>query len=363
MLVKSIELDFFRNLGTTRIEFADGVNVFYGKNGAGKTNLLEAIFLLMLARSPRGVNDAVMLAEGAEYYRLEGVVEFSGHEHDIAVAYQAGGRKRITIDKIAVRAAELFETCAAVSTAPEDIELLSGGPSNRREFVNIYLSQASKKYMSDLIDYQKVLAQKNAYLKQVNNAADTPYDELLINFGSNIMMARKAYLDAIAVNAAKNYSLISRGQNLTMEYQPSVRIENDDWGEGSIREHFAAKLRRNRERERVMQTAMVGPHRDDIDFSIRNLPARSHGSQGELRTSAVSLKLAVFNYLKKVRGVNPVLLLDEIFAELDSGRKEMLVELFGEFGQIFLTSASEIPETLMSRARRFKIENGDVFPE
>ena len=363
MLVKSIELNYFRNLGTTRIEFTDGVNVFYGKNGAGKTNLLEAIFVLMLARSPRGVNDTVMLAEGGEYYRLEGEIELDGRGHEIAVAYQAGGRKKITIDKIAVRAAELFETCAAVSTAPEDIELLSGGPSNRREFVNIYLSQASKKYLRDLTDYQKVLAQKNAYLKQENNAAETPYDDLLIKFGGSIMKARKEYLDAIAVSAARNYSIISKGQNFALDYQPSVKIEDNDWSEQSIQNHFAAKLRRYRERERIMQTAMVGPHRDDIDFSIRNLPARSHGSQGELRTSAVSLKLAVFDYLKKARGVSPVLLLDEIFAELDAGRKEMLVELFGEFGQIFLTSASEIPETLMSRARRFNIENGAVFAE
>lgn len=363
MLVKSIELNFFRNLGTTRIEFSDGVNVFYGKNGAGKTNLLEAVFVLMLARSPRGVTDSVMLAEGAEYYRLEGEIDLSGRMHELAVAYQSGGRKKITIDKISARASELFETCTAVSTAPEDIELLSGPPSNRREFVNIYLSQASKKYMTDLIDYQKVLAQKNAYLKQDNNAGETLYDDLLIKYGCYIMLARKAYLDAIAESAAKNYAVISRGQNLNLEYRPSVKIDNDDWSETAIQDHFAAKLRRYHERERAMQTAMVGPHRDDIDFSIRNLPARSHGSQGELRTSAVSLKLAVFDYLRKVRGVKPVLLLDEIFAELDPGRKEMLVELFGEFGQIFLTSASEIPETLLARARRFKIENGDVFPE
>ncbi|RKX27170.1 MAG: hypothetical protein DRP46_10165 [Candidatus Zixiibacteriota bacterium] len=363
MLVKSLELNFFRNIGTTRNEFLDGVNVFYGKNGAGKTNLLEAVFVLLLARSPRGVSDTVMLQENAEYYRLKGTVEISGKAHELTVAYQTGGRKKITIDKINSRTSELFELCTAVSTAPEDIELLSGPPSKRREFVNIYLSQASKKYIADLVDYQRVLAQKNAYLRQENNAAETPYDDLLIKYGSVIMLSRREFLDKVASTAAENYARISGGQGFDLHYKPSVRIENDDWSMGNIEDIFASKLRRYRERERIMQTSMVGPHRDEVEFVIRALPARSHGSQGELRTAAVSLKLAVFEYLKKIRGIKPVLLLDEIFAELDPGRKEMLVELFGDFGQIFLTSASEIPETLNSRVRRFKIENGAVFPE
>jgi len=363
MLVKSIELNFFRNIGTTRNEFADGVNIFYGKNGAGKTNLLEAIFVLLLARSPRGVTDTVMLRENADYYRLEGKIDISGSTHEVAVAYQPGGRKKITIDKITARASELFETCAAVSTSPEDIELLSGPPSKRREFVNVYLSQASKKYIADLIDYQKVIAQKNAFLKQDNNRGETPYDDLLIKHGAIIMQARKTFLDAVAASASENYDKISNGQAFALTYRPSVAIENDDWSADTVETAFAEKLRRYRERERIMQSSMVGPHRDEIEFYIRDLPARSHGSQGELRTAAVSLKLAVFEYLKKIRRVKPVLLLDEIFAELDPGRKEMLVELFGEFGQIFLTTASEIPETLTVGSRRFKIENGAVFPD
>lgn len=363
MHVKNIELNFFRNIDTTRIEFESGVNVFYGKNGAGKTNLLEAIFVLLLARSPRGVSDSVMLQENADYYRLEGEIDITGRQRETSVAYQKGGRKKIMIDKVASRASELFETCTAVSTSPEDIELLSGPPSTRRDFINVYLSQASKKYIADLTDYQKVLSQKNAFLKQDNNSGETPYDDLLIKYGTIVMLARKEFIDAVALSAAENYSRIAVGQKFEMKYKPSIKIDNDDWSAENIETQFANKLRRYHERERILQTSMAGPHRDDIEFAIRDLPARSHGSQGELRTAAVSVKLAVFDYLKKIRGVKPVLLLDEIFAELDPGRKEMLVELFGEFGQIFLTSASEIPETLSSSARRFKIENGAVFPD
>jgi len=137
MLVKSLELNFFRNIGTTRNEFLDGVNVFYGKNGAGKTNLLEAVFVLLLARSPRGVSDTVMLQENAEYYRLKGTVEISGKAHELTVAYQTGGRKKITIDKINSRTSELFELCTAVSTARPHPRISSFFPGHRRKDANL----------------------------------------------------------------------------------------------------------------------------------------------------------------------------------------------------------------------------------
>jgi DNA replication and repair protein RecF len=165
-------------------------------------------------------------------------------------------------------------------------------------------------------------------------------------------------LDEVGRDAAEHYNKISGGQKLTTVYKPSVRIDD-----GTIERNFAEKLVRYKERERLLQTCLVGPHRDEVEFFIRGFPARSHGSQGEIRTAAVSLKLAVFDYLKAIRRVTPILLLDEIFAELDADRVGMLVELFGRFGQIFLTTASEIPLALAGDARKFRIENGTVVQE
>jgi len=358
MLVNSLETATFRNIESCHIQFSDAVNIFYGKNGSGKTNLLEAIFVLLLARSPRSAADQIMIRDSADFFRVTGDVEIEGMSHQIAVACQKGGRKRITIDKISVRASELFEKCTAVSTAPDDVELLGGPPAKRREFINIYLSQASQRYIADLSDYNKVLAQKNAFLRQENNLGETPYDDLLIKYGSSIIIARKAFLDEIGRNAAEHYNGISGGQKLSTVYKPSVRIDD-----GAIEDNFAEKLARYKERERAIQTCLVGPHRDEVEFFIRDFPARSHGSQGEIRTAAISLKLAVFDYLKAIRKVTPILLLDEIFAELDAERVGMLVELFGRFGQIFLTTASEIPLALAGDARKFRIENGAVIQE
>jgi len=363
MFAGNLSITSFRNFDSCQLQFNKGVNVLYGKNGSGKTNILEAIFVLLLGRSPRGASDVIMLKESAHFYRLEGDVEINGRVHGFACAYQKngrGGRKKITIDKINGRASDLFEKCAVVSAAPEDVELLTGPPAKRREFINIYLSQASRKYIADLSDYQKTLAQKNAFLKQENNSSDTPYDDLLVKYGAIVMSARNTFLDTIAETAAQHYKKIAGGQKFSLIYKPSVKYDNNSIE--IIKNAFREKLNRYKEKERILQTSLAGPHRDEVEFSIDNFPARTHGSQGELRTAAISMKMAVYDFLKKIREDTPILLLDEIFAELDDNRREILVELFGQFGQLFLTTASQVPQKLSVNSGKFKIENGAVFP-
>lgn len=361
MLVTSLVVDDFRNFENLNISFDSNLNIFNGVNGSGKTNLLESLFVVLLGKSQRGATDSVILRENAEYYRLEAKVRLDDRTEESAVSHQRGGRKKITIDKVTVRASELFRHYCAVATSPEDIEILSGSPSKRRNFIDIYLSQASQKYLADLTDYYKVLAQKNAFLKQDNNSEDTPYDDLLIHYGSRIMQFRIEFIRSTAPAVREIYDKISQGHEIGMTYIPSVPLEEETAELDKIVEQFRRRLKEVRQRERIMQNAMTGPHRDDIDFTIRNLPARSCGSQGELRTAAVSLKVAVYRHLKKVRKVTPILMMDEIFAELDENRREMLVALFEDAGQVFITTASAIPDYLEKQGRRFLIERGEII--
>ncbi len=363
MFADNLSITSFRNFDSCQLQFGKDVNVLYGKNGSGKTNILEAIFVLLLGRSPRGAADQVMLKDTADFYRIKGDINIGNKLHELAIAYQKGGRKRITIDKVTSRTGDLFEKCAAVSAAPEDVELLAGPPAKRREFINIYLSQASSRYIADMSDYQKILAQKNAFLKQENNHSDTPYDDLLIKYGSIIMQARSGFLKMISETAADYYEKIAGGQTFAVNYRPAVPFDLNEDKIETIEKAFREKLDRYKEKEKILQIVLVGPHRDDIEFYIGDFPARTHGSQGELRTAAISLKLAVFDYLKKIRRETPILLLDEIFAELDDNRKEILVELFGRFGQLFLTTALQIPGKLLQTSRAFKIENGTVLTQ
>lgn len=363
MQVKAIKLISFRNFKSAEAEFGSGVNIFYGKNGSGKSNLLEALFVLLLARSPRGAKDAVMLKEGADVFRLEGTVTSAGRDYQVAVAYLNGGRKKITLNRSSVRAAELYEHFAVVSAAPDNSEILSGAPSRRRDFINIYLSQASLKYLALLIDYQKALEQKRSFLRQKSLNTETPYDDLLVRYGSEMMLERHHFIQTLNETAGRHYERISDGQKLQMLYSPSVPLPDDSLSPEKIALSFHSRLDKYRERERILETSLVGPHRDEIEFSINGYPARTHSSQGELRTAAISLKLAVFEYLKKYREEPPLLLLDEIFAELDSGRRDRLIGSFGQFGQLFLTTAADIPDRLAHQARKFHLEKGVVIPE
>ncbi|MCP4706756.1 MAG: DNA replication/repair protein RecF [candidate division Zixibacteria bacterium] len=361
MQINNLKLISYRNFKEAELQFTDGINVFSGKNGSGKTNLLEAIFVLLLGRSQRGAPDKLLLREGDEYYRLEGQLYADNKEYLSAIAYQRGGRKKIQVEKVTIKTSELFERHSAVSSAPEDIAILSGSPSYRRDFINLYLSQASPRYIADLTDYQKALTQKNAFLKQENNSGETPYDDLLIEYGSSVMLARYNFLEKIKITASLAYKKISKGMNFSTVYNPSVALPENEITLDTIKSSFSEKLKRYAQRERIVQIAMVGPHRDEIDFTIGEFPARSYGSQGELRTATVALKMGVFEYLKSIRNDMPILLLDEIFAELDESRKELLVETFGQFGQVFLTSASGLPDSLSDNSQRFEIEGGKVL--
>lgn len=358
MQIRSLVLTDFRNFAPLSLEFGDRVNIFYGDNGSGKTNLLEAIFVLCLGRSHRGVNDAVMVRDGTDTYRIEGAVDEGDEEHSVAVAYQTGGRKKITIDRVPIRIADLYERYCAVSAGPEDTEILSGAPSVRRTFLDVYLSQFSRKYLSHLVDYQRVLAQKNAALR--NETTADPFNALLVPLGAAITLARAQFLAQIAPPAVNHYADISHGGKLRMIYKASISPETEGCDQEQLERNFEEKLHSYRQREEIMGTSLAGPHRDDIIFQIGDFPARTHASQGELRTGAIALKLAVYRLLAEHRQTRPLLLLDEIFAELDPGRTEGLVGAFGDFGQLFLTTAQEPPPQLRENSRSFKIRHGQV---
>lgn len=335
-----------------------GVNIFYGNNGSGKTNLLEAIFVLCLGRSHRSANETVLVKDGCDYYRLEGVVHSDDRILQLAVAYERGSRKRATIDKVPVKLSELYGNFAVVAAGPEDSDILSGPPSSRRNFIDVYLSQYSGSYLDRLINYQKALNQKNAALKK--HMDPSPFNELLVQAGAAIMKDRLDYLKKLSDGAVDYYGKIADGRRLGLEYKPSVRLP-----EGTTEiEDIAAVFRRTLEefsrKEQVIETSMVGIHRDDVYFTIDTLPARTHGSQGEWRTAAIALKLAVYHLIKERRGVHPVLLLDEIFAELDNDRCRGLMGAFEDFEQLFITTAAELPDFLRDGSRSYRIADGAI---
>ena len=358
MYLQSLNVSNFRNLSSVAVELSPGVNIFYGNNGSGKTNLLEAIFVLCLGRSHRSANEAVLVREGCDFYRLEGVVCADDRTLELAVAYQRASRKKATIDKVPIKLAELYGNFAVVAAGPEDSDILSGPPSSRRNFIDVYLSQYSQSYLSRLINYQKALNQKNAALKKQMDPA--PFNELLVQAGALIMKDRLEYLRQLGQRAAGYYGSITDGCRFGLEYRPSVSLPDGTPGIEDITRAFRLKLEEFSGKERITETSMVGIHRDDVYFTIGSLPARTHGSQGEWRTAAIALKLAVYHLIREMRGIHPVLLLDEIFAELDDSRSRGLMNAFEDFEQLFITTAAQLPDFLKNGSRSYKIADGAI---
>lgn len=357
MLIDHVNSTDFRNLASIDIAFSPGANVFYGDNGSGKTNLLEALFVLCLGRSQRRAPDQVLVRTGCEVFRLVGKVRYDGQSQELTVAYQRGGKKKVELDGAPFRIVELFERHSVVAAGPEDSDIFSGPPSVRREFIDLYLSQYSQLYLDDLRHYHRALAQKNAALKREMDSA--PFDSLLARFGSRIMRARAEFLDTLEKPAVAHYHTISGGEHFDMEYQPSIPFDATCNVE-ELESQVMQALDGIRKREATVGSSLIGPHRDDVAFLILGQPAKTHGSQGQWRTAAISLKLAMYDLLRRKRKVAPVLLLDEIFAELDARRSHELINLFGGFDQLFLTTALEPPEPLRQGGCRFRIAGGNV---
>jgi len=360
MYIKSIKISSFRNFISLTTDFYPRANVFFGQNGSGKTNLLEAIFVLCLGRSHRSASDVIIINRGANFYRIEGEIVKEGERvQSLSVAFEKGGRKKITLNKVPLKIAELYKNFSAVIVSPEDSNIISGPPSVRRTFIDIYLSQYSQDYLKMLVDYQKILSQKNAALKR--EIDPTPFSELLVEYGVSIMKKRIEFLEEIKDAAFEYYHRISGGEDLYFQYKPSVNINNEVTSKDDIKEAFELSLSKNSEREKIVKTSLIGPHRDELYFSINNLPAREFGSQGEWRTAALSLKMAVYHLLREKRKLNPLLLLDEIFAELDQKRAEFLIQSFDNLGQLFLTTALKPPEFLKRDSRNYQIEKGKII--
>lgn len=360
MHISSLQLSSWRNLDDCRLTFAPGCHIITGSNGSGKTNLLEALFVALLGRSQRGAADALLARSNSGYFRL--VVSLDRERTDapceISVAWQQGMRKKIQQNGETLRQADLFSRAAVVASGPEDIELVAGSPSARRFFIDLYMSQLSSSVLRDLSDYQRILVQKNAALKQGSGAS--AFEPLQITCGARIMKARSSFIAVLAGKAAARYFGITDREGLAISYEPSIGecggLETlADW-----EERFAQELAGAAERERVLKTAVVGPHRDELAVRIGQFAARGFGSQGQWRSAVIALKLGVFDILADSRGESPILLLDELFAELDHHRAEALLRSISTLPQLFLTCAV-IPKSVEQlSARRLVVSAGTI---
>ena len=357
MVIKSIELLNYRNYSQAAVEFDDHVNIFYGDNAQGKTNLLEAIYLCGSTKSHRGTKDRDIIRFGEEEAHIKMILEKAGYKTRIDMHLKKNKSKGIAVDGLPLRrASELFGNAYMVFFSPEDMQIIKNGPAERRRFIDTELCQLKKLYIHSLVSYNKVLINRNQMLKDYYTGRGYEEyidisDEQLCKYGCELIRFRREFIDMLRPLIQKIHSDLSGGkEHLDILYEPDVTEED-----------FAEKLKKRRDREIYQKMTLTGPHRDDINFLINDVDVRKYGSQGQQRTVALSLKMAEIEIVKRVTKEIPILLLDDVLSELDVKRQNYLLKSIKDV-QTFITCTG-LDEFIKNRFhidRVFNVQDGEV---
>lgn len=358
MNIRSIELKNFRNYENLEIFFDEGTNILFGDNAQGKTNILEAAYMSGTTKSHKGSRDKEMIRFGEEEAHLKTVVARGGREYQIDMHLKKNRAKGIAIDKIPIKkASELFGILNIVFFSPEDLNIIKNGPAERRRFLDSELCQLDRIYLADLTNYNKILAQRNKLLKDMiyrPSLCDTlpVWDMQLIETGKKIIRRRKQFVDELREIVSDIHYRISGGkEELFLKYEPNI----DDI-------FFEDELSRAKEKDKKLCQTSVGPHRDDLLFSIGDVDIRKYGSQGQQRTSALSLKLSEIELVRKSISDTPVLLLDDVLSELDSSRQNYLLNNISDTQTIITcTGLDEFVRNRFTVNRVFEVIAGHVY--
>ena len=358
MYVKKLFLQNFRNYTTQSVELGSALNVFSGRNAAGKTNLLEAVYTLGIGKSPRTVKERELVRFNADgtYARAEVVKKYGNHTVEIYIDKK--DKKRVAINKLPIKKlGELMGTLGIVYFSPDELGLVKNAPSERRRFLDIALSQQSKSYFYTLGKYNKSILARNKLIKEggvsLQKTLDV-WDDQVASLGAILVDARRKFVDNLSKIASRVHEKVSLGEKLHLTYECPL-VENDI---PKIKEELLNKLGQNRERDIFLGFTSVGPHRDDIGIEVDGLDVKKYGSQGQQRTVALSLKLSELEIFKMEMGEYPVLLLDDVLSELDKPRREKLLEEASKV-QTILT-CTHFEHTLPDSARHFAVKEGET---
>lgn len=376
MYVAHLSLHDFRSYPTVEVEIGPGVTAFVGRNGQGKTNLVEAIDYLSSLSSHRVAADAPLVRKGASQAIIRAAVVRDERRAVLEIEINPGRSNRARINRSPLpRAKELLGLVRTVVFSPEDLALIKGDPSERRRFTDDLLVQLSPRYAGTRADYDRVLKQRNSLLKTARLArrgSETAegalstlavWDTRLAELGAEIMRRRQQLVTDLTPLMGKAYEAVARGagrDDAGLEYRPSFDLRpTGEQGAGQIEEQILAELARRRPDELDRALTLVGPHRDDLVLSLGDLPVKGYASHGESWSFALALRLASYDLIRS-DGDDPVLILDDVFAELDSGRRAQLADLVADAEQVLITAAvpEDIPAQL--RGRRFTVADGEV---
>ncbi len=357
MILKSLELDNYRNYEHLLIEFDKGTNILTGENAQGKTNILEAIYLCSTTKSHRGNKDSEIIKFDSEESHLRTIIDKKDENVRIDMHLRSGKSKIIAFNMEKLKkTSELIGILNVVLFSPEDLNIIKGGPSYRRSFIDMQICRLDSSYVFNLSNYNKIIDQRNKLLKDIYfqpALRETLFiwDSQLQSYGSQVIKRRKEFIDELnGIVKEIHYKLTGQKEFLTIKYEP-------DTEEDKIEE----ALKENAERDLKSKATSSGPHRDDYVININGMDARKFGSQGQQRTAALSLKLAEIEIIRKNTNDNPIFLLDDVLSELDSNRQNMLLDSISNIQTIITcTGLDDFVNERFKIDRVFEVHDGII---
>lgn len=371
MYLENLVLHDFRNYADLTINFSQGVNVLLGENAQGKTNLLEAIYVLALTRSHRTANDKELIRWQTTTATLQGRLHKSTGAVPLELELGRRGKRAKVNHLEQAKLSQYVGNLNVIVFAPEDLSIVKGAPAVRRRFMDMEFGQMSPKYLYNLSQYRTILKQRNQYLRQLNRqqAKDKVYlgvlSDQLAAFGAEIIHKRLQLLQQLEKWAQAVHSEITQEQEqLTFHYVTQVPTA-DQTSVDHIYQTLQALYQQQQAKEIFQGTTLLGPHRDDLQFGVNGKNAQTFGSQGQQRTTALSVKLAEIDLMKAETGEYPVLLLDDVLSELDAARQTHLLTAIQDKVQTFLTTPSldGVARKLINAPKVFEVSHGTLHEE
>ena len=364
MFLSKLSVINYKNLKQVEPDLSPKMNCFFGDNGMGKTNLLDAVYYLSFCKSKTNLADTQLIRHGEEFFVIQGVYTFGDKSEEIYCGFKRRQKKHFKRNKKEYdRLSDHIGLIPLVMVSPDDYELIPGGSEERRKFMDMVISQYDKEYLGALIRYNKALLQRNALLKETNYSDDTLFDiweQQMSEAGSVIFEKRNRFIRDFIPEFQAYYDYICQSsEKVSLQYES--HLQQDD---------LLTLLKTSREKDRIIGFTRKGIHKDDLLMELNDYPIKRIGSQGQNKTYLIALKLAQFNFLKKTDNRTPILLLDDIFDKLDAKRVEQIIQLVVQdtFGQIFITDTNrehlhEILEKIGTDYKIFRVTSGEICIE
>ena len=366
MKIEHIKLTNFRNYDELELDFNPNINIIVGNNGQGKTNILESIYVLSLSKSNRDGYDSDMIKFEKESLSLEGKIIDNDLIKKLRVDITPNKKRVFINNKEIHKIKDYISNFCVISFVPTDLDIIKGSPSVRRNLLNIDISQLYNNYITYLNEYNKIIKIRNDYLKKlyINNNSDFRYldviNEKMIEKADKIYEYRFKFIEEINKNIADIYKKITGLDGLTIKYDNTLGLDNYD--KEKIKETYLKKLKKHLNQEMMQGISLIGPHRDDFTFYLDNVDMKVYSSQGQQRMAIIAFKISELSYYKKIIGSYPVLLLDDIFSEIDIKKRNKIINFLKKDIQTIITTTdiNDISKKLLDNAVIYNISNKKI---